>query len=716
MNDWRFYLTGQNQPRTEVTEPGGWDTFEYTFNRSDELKSVSKVFSEFVLRFFDDGFDYINTEYDNDGTDFEIRCEVEYRNHKTNSYEPFLDSMIHGAKNPTIEPSNGLKYFDVYLVDSSEQAKYNARNEMPINPNSSEDLDGNTITPLTPDNVTIYKEDLITQAIGDASFNGGSMNYVDSPKHIPPQSADYDENSIGDNLKLDGSDTTYNNDTGGRVVIDIDINENLTQSLSGDFVINAGTTGQAFNIVLGASLQLGIYDDQGVLKPGENYNLGNSSFSQQTITTPYTKNLSFTVSPFSLKTTLQPDETIKIFMVLSMAGDVIISTESGASTSGNFDIKIVENSISDTETRSGFIYFPYPLQSKMLEAATGNGNLDADFIKRTEDGALTDGEGSLTGIGSGFMYRGFPSSKQSFSPTLKDITKSHYAVHGLGLWFNGSGWESKHISEYYQESTPYILGDATSEKIIAADDLHFNEVIAGYKNKVEFEYLNGLEEANTKTSYATTVKFIKGKLNIQSDINGSGQEIELCSRKLYKQTASEDTKWDKNYMFLVCRRDGTAIRSDAAQDFNLVENILGWEEKKNLKITPAQNLIKRHSSEISQMYWKKSGSELKFTDSQIPTDLRTQLLPTDPIIEENVNIAQADLGDPLMLPERYEIEIGVDDIKTIYDEISSNPHKIYSYTYDGSTRYGYIDSLSLNFNNNLITGTLIRAYDGRILP
>lgn len=696
------------------TVPDGWADFEFIFQRSKDLQSVSKNYSESVLRFQNrpyglfnpnteqyNPFLFIKRAYDMDGTDAEINLKIHLRNHLTGAYDLL---MLDAQLNWNDDPSFDKDYFELTVVENSVMAKYIARDDVLINPNSGKNLDGNAITALVPDDIRIFKEDLVLNSVSDVDANV-PLNTSTSTLIYPVLTKKIDQ--IGEYL-TPTAQTLVVNDTSQ--IANVYLYGDVDYSL--DYTLDSSPLDET-TLRIDLKIDLVTYDS------GANELARENIVSRADTAFREVKNETFDDNVLINKTIpLNVGDEIRYeIFIESQIGPEANSTYVGSLEDAPSD-KFLEStdfiirfiSTPETDERAAFSYFPYPLASKLLESATGNGTLEAPIFQRTEDGALGDGEYSLTSVLSGYMSRGFPITEQPQAFKLKDLISAFFGVKNTGIWFDGTKWIWDKLERFYQDVEILDVGEVSEFKTTAASDYYYNEVIGGAANKVELGDLNGLEDSGTKTNWTTPIKHIKGKYDITSDYEISGNIIEITSRKTYETTAAEDTKYDKNTCLLQCRRDETGLRSDDGTDFSLIENVFDPENKKNLKITSARNAY-NHIQEIASVYWKKTNAELSFADAQINSDMRTRIGVDDPIIQENGDIPQSDLGNPLWIPEVITGKCGGIGYEELA-KLKANPHGFITGTDNGERFFGFILEFPVNIKEGIANFKLLKKYGG----
>jgi hypothetical protein len=176
MANWRFYLDGN-----EVEEPIGWDAIEFTALRM-ESNGIDQPFSTEV-RFYAEGAKYIKAIYDryfiNQPIAIQIRSDVEYDGSDF-IFNGFLNLAIYEEHNVCDTDSWEIK---VGIIDDEFREKFKARQDVEMDLNVNQDMDGNTINSLTFRNIRLHRQDLYLTAFGKnyADFTGYLNNSPTGP-------------------------------------------------------------------------------------------------------------------------------------------------------------------------------------------------------------------------------------------------------------------------------------------------------------------------------------------------------------------------------------------------------------------------------------------------------------------------------------------------------------------------------------------------------
>jgi hypothetical protein len=207
------------------------------------------------------------------------------------------------------------------------------------------------------------------------------------------------------------------------------------------------------------------------------------------------------------------------------------------------------------------------------------------------------------------------------------------------------------------------------------NEVIFNKVDIGYK-KWESENISGIDDPQTKHTYASRLKKSGKPITIESEFIAASLAIETTRRKT--RLKSEDYKLD-NDTFIIAISD-TPLSPDrfipeTTENYSSVTNLNNSTSRYNIDLTPARNLI-RWSNWLQGCLQHYIGSFFKFVRGEGNYDMTSDLISDacDGYAEnlsEKQNIVVTD--DYLHLPELFEITLDMSWEK--YKSIRNNRDK-----------------------------------------
>ena len=117
----------------------------------------------------------------------------------------------------------------------------------------------------------------------------------------------------------------------------------------------------------------------------------------------------------------------------------------------------------------------------------------------------SDGDLSLILITNGFNIREFPFPIKPIYASIKDTFLSLNSITPIYLIYDKANqrFEIDKIENRYSSSNLATITDISDFKRTFSKDFYYNRILAGQKNKVDYEDINGIEEFNVKTEYST---------------------------------------------------------------------------------------------------------------------------------------------------------------------------------------------------------------------
>ena len=517
MANWRFYLDS-----IEVEEPIGWDAIEFTAIRM-ESHGIDQPFSTEV-RFYNKGAKYIKSIYDqyfiNQPIAITITSDVGYNN-APYQFDGFLNLAIYEEHNVCDTDSWEVT---VGIIDDDFREKFKARQDVEINLNNTNDLDGISIDPLTFKNIRLHKQDLyLTGAAKNFSSSTNIINWYDAVL-VPTywQNSDFTD-QYGSNFNTNLSTINWNAGQWGDSPIfknnggysrTFKATYNLDFTVTNNNTFNSIDVRAYFAIINGNTLTFPIY-----------YVLPVTSLAAGAT---QTYNLSGTLSGIVVPV----GHTVNYGIEASYTGN---PNTSDVTINDTMSLVWEEINAGDYASQCNVLTIEKWL-TRCIYMMTGQDNmLLSDAFSESGDGCywnnvLTNGA-RIRGLDPFFGFTQLPTSwKQVFDGLDK--------IFCLGWAFEWTGTDWKIRVEpreyFYQNIISQTFTNVGEVNQLAKSDLLANNVTIGFTEKWKNIQLSGVYAIHTDRNYFIANKAMaensSAKLDIRSDIIAEGYCIEFNRR------------------------------------------------------------------------------------------------------------------------------------------------------------------------------------------
>ena len=660
--------------------PLGFDEQRVSITRSPKYYGLFREFST-SLRFVKNGRDYIQSVYENEGTEQTINIGVyEYQPSPVDKYYLYFAGLIDLSTYTFTET-----YVECDINESSLNRKIVSRDDVKVNVadiNSVEGVDMGVIDPVT---VQLHEREIKLTA-----------NYI--------QAGDTVISSIGG--VTNGCVLPFDLEAGNI--------DNLNQQTYGD--PNSSTS--LFWTKATSAAQLNI---RGKLR-GRMVAGVSKVVTVEVIIRRYTDDALTTFtdgSLYSFTGNLQ-SENAEFDIDLNLAVFNLGTNEQLAFITKSSEVdqyftvldeiyfEIEQNQLFDTTTANG--YLMHEVGDRIIYSISDQQRFNSNFFGRTDIGYPVDGEGSLSTIHNGKQIRAIPGSNPSL--TLADWFKGVSSIWGLGM-----GIEHDEVNQAFvrvEKRSHFFSGDVIATihnvseiKKEVAREWIYNECEVGYA-KAEYEEVNGLEEYNNKFEWSSSINTIKNKLDLVSKLRADGYGIEFARRLQFADTPTEDSKYDNENFVVIVKRSGDDYASVRAENYDIVENIFSPDSAYNLDITPGR-MIRNNGSMIRAGLEKYLDDPLRFRFAEQKADLKSQKIGSSAIVE-NEDIDVNTLDSPLWIPEIYSFSSVL--TREQLAAITRNPNGIIKFsttTKENTTKYYYGWVLDIDAENREATWQLLRV-------
>lgn len=297
---------------------------------------------------------------------------------------------------------------------------------------------------------------------------------------------------------------------------------------------------------------------------------------------------------------------------------------------------------------------------------------ESKVFGRTDIGYLANGKYSNNVCFSGKQLRGFTNDYaiRSFEKSFK----SARSIWNLGCGIERFGSKYKVVLEelpyFFRGDISVTLHNVRKVKRSINEQFTFSEVKVGYE-KSEYEQVNGLEEYNNKSTFATFIKSDTNVLDLVSPDRGDGYGMEFARRKNILIAGSEDSPYDNEVFTAMVNDVDGILRTQKDENYSSVLNIQSPETATNLDITPQRNLF-RNGDWVNGCCYKYPAENLKFVSADKTTDLISHRIgDVDPVAEQT-SVLNGSLISSLWLNMDYSFEADVIPSDTAKMELKPN--------------------------------------------
>lgn len=285
-----------------------------------------------------------------------------------------------------------------------------------------------------------------------------------------------------------------------------------------------------------------------------------------------------------------------------------------------------------------------------------------------------DGCGWKYAISKGLQIRQYSLIEKPFFMSFNQWWKGINPVLCLGLGYEEvDGVQVIRVEqmEHFYDASSVSVNISNVRQISRSydQDKIFKTVKVGY-SKWQSEDISGIDDAQTKHTYATRLQKAGVDLTLESDFIAASLAIETTRRTTRLKSA--DYKFD-NETFLIAVNpipidvspetspDVTDFEPELDENFSSINNLLNAETRYNSRITPTRNLMRwiRYVSGCLQSY---IDSKFKFVSGEGNYDMTSDMLNVSDGCDEVKNeiSEKQDLpvsNDPLHLSLSYEIVV-----------------------------------------------------------
>lgn len=656
---YQYTLTRGANSIVAARNPAGWDAAGITFTRNDVYNSVLRSGIP-ELKFVKDLKVWLDQQIKTYGIQSSVDIEILINqvNPITLAYDIVFFEGILDLK--TYKKERFFTTCD--CIDNSKLAKFIARDDLEVEYNRTETINGVTVDAISnmPIEISLPGIDLYRNVKSKIQKGFTILGDVTDEQHFLQHNEFYN-NDMPTSVELTNEEI-YKNDTGLGTPLLVNVRGEINITGSIEFTGGGGYM----------KLYLTIYSTSGGGIPTPMDNETYEYFGN----TGDTENINETFSLNKSVNTVNDDTILICIEVTSISATASINSESDP-----FFIFEESGSIG-AKNCNGFL--PHELASRLLQVITDETDstklLYSTLLGRTDSEFQTyasDGDAAYMFLTNGYYIRRL--NQKSFKTTFKNFFKALKSWYPAGLWYDATNdyFTIESLSEFYQNTEILDLGEVKDLVIRPATDIYYNSIKTGYQKKVEYKEYNGVNEINTPAEYTTVISTIKNTLDLQSPYRGDSVGIELAKRA---GQYSKDTDYDNDNFVIDCKLDGSNIIVN--QDTVATsDDIPGIEQYFNLRFTP-KTIMLNNADLLTPCLEKNQLSYIRFANNQQDNDI------TRGTVTEKGNHKVIDIFNPYVVPRVFDFKFPMTN--DIVNQLNSNPHGYITFTNNGNTYHMFL--------------------------
>jgi hypothetical protein len=720
---WQFSLIDIDDVATVVEEPIGWDSVTWTAQRNLMHHGIFFNINTGNFNYVGTAFTLLLDEYELRGADGAMQLKVEYQCTPQDEYQLFFLGKFDFN---TFKRTCGDEcMIECEVIASSCVDKFLNRVDTDISLSTTTDLDGNSITPIVEQTMTIEGQDII---LNDAANNFGGVAFDDTncvlsggsnPSHLiasytlPTTTANELGvfNANGNNTTLIQKNITgelpFDNTTSPISITTTDWEDYMqftsiyepvggslnclgnidnTLRFKGELNITA-----QFNGILRSTIVLKKYSpNDGTFITHGSYTVG---VDDRTFTTGITDTASFDIADTNTFVLLE-DEIICLFWLFTFSSDAIVSCADihiniNYDTVNEFNLTQLSSCEATTtkayNVNSVFGFLPNILANDCFDITIGNY-------------CLTD-----YSICNGLQIRNVLNPTPQLFLNWTEYFQNIKKIFNIGWGFRTNETELviDAIENFYGESVVVDIGSVNKIEFQNSQELNISIINIGYSTWEAEEY-TGLDEMNTTRQYRRNVSSFYKPIDLISNYIAAGYTIEITRRKNQALTGTSDWRFDDNIFIINTQNDDVTTVAYRGVDYD-PSNIMSPSTRMNYMLTPARNLMRWFKSLCMNPTYTNdefiftSGNGNYIAHGKMEQDCSLEETP----INENETIISGyfisqDSAKPLWKPMYMTFDCPL----TIAQQqaIQADPYGVIKATCNGTDYYGSI--ISCNYNPN----------------
>lgn len=711
----RFRLIHAIVGTYEITEPLGWSQTKLILDRDPEYSSLVERFDG-AFTFFgnngniDGGTAFIRSIENTYGIDADLNVDIDLSFDGGNTWE----NVFYGLYDFSENEENNRNQIKSAIIRNDFWTKFINRSDTPVDIQSSTGLDGGSVDVISSIDTALTSQVIpkTTTYIGDIFASDPAAPEFDMPTNVAidasgtsddfifysQASIDLDQSEIDDSFSPILDFVTLQTDITPQIELPEeggDIRIQFEYDVNTEFVLNGQIRADSAESDPSAITSIGMIGELYVQKNSETpIFLSSGADSEAGVSTPspglpvsFSRTFSLGITSVDTTISLNPGDTLKLYIkwyiefIIDVGADTgVIKYNTRTLTLQRFAPRPIFTLQSTFPETTAEAFLIHDAARSIIDRITNeNNSLVSDYMgnSNTSPSYGDDGCASNYVVTRGLQIRQYSLSSKPMQMSWKQWWDGAHPVFNLGLGYTSDDRiEIERRQDFYDE-TISVSFDYVDEIIRRYDqDKIFNKVEIGFQ-KWQSENISGIDDPQTKHSYATRFKKVGKPISILSDWIAASLAIETTRRA--KQKKSADYKYDDETFIISV--NASTLNPELDENFQTITGLNNSDTRYNIRLSPARSMLRwiKHFNGALQDY---IGSAYKFVSGEGNYDMSSLLDTTDceydagsavgPTVSEKEDMfVHAD--DYIHLADLFEIKIPMSWVQ--YSTIRDNRKK-----------------------------------------
>lgn len=653
----RFTLSNTISGTQLINEPDGWKGIKIKLERHPEYHSLVEIIdTNFFFynqnRFVDGGREYLRNIELTQGLNALVSILIELTEDGTNYDEVFTGNLdLSTIKD--VSRGTTFYYFGCSVIPDDLWATFENRKGTKIDLNSTLDLDGSAVaapsaTTLTLSSQAVRKKTYLSQyRFNDALYSAWSYVVNSTERYTILDLPRVDLDEIQTRFTYPPGLGTANNPT-AVATVDLELFE----------VEEPGSYAFDIQIVL-ANQQSAVgstYPTAGSLVIRLEINKAAADTLVETVLGTIAVNQRGRHTYTGTKSLLKGDK-IKLWLEWTPAGPsgtTMFVIGNGLYEDSYISI-IADTNYYVTSTPALLIH---DAANALVKRMISSGAVYSDYFGGTTQGYSVNGCGYLNALMKGLHVRGYSFAEKPFAMSFDEWWMGANPIFNLGLGVESvAGVDKIRIEQksHFYNDTPILYFDNVNDIERTYDkSLIFKSVNIGYQTWAA-ESASGIDDPQTKHTYATVFKMIGQDITIQSSFVAASLAIEQTRRN--RKEIGTDWRLDDNVMIINLQ---STTAPEIGAPFTSITNLLNSSTRYNIRLSVNRNL-RRWLNYLGGCVWTISGI-FRFTSGEgnytMSVAANSDTCDPGPWTEnDNVNVSASSPQDLLVTPEMLRVKV-----------------------------------------------------------
>lgn len=568
----RFTLDNDIEGSLQISNPGGWNDAKIKLERNEKYHSLVEFYEQ-PLTFYGDngqhngGLDYINNIEETQGVDADIRMTVEID--FGDGYETLFVGVLDLSQLKEVDNYKS----DIPVIREDAWSKFINRSGTPVDLQSSLDEDGNAVGVISPLEISLTSQKVNMEFLGYFQEEGFLYLTLGSEEYAQ---IDFSDVELGE-IK-----TKYNYPLSHNTEVPAEL---FSVQFSGDYDFD-------IKIVTARNVTTGPYGDNTDVRPRTYLKINDDTPIELTRTDVGTNGVDGrTEHTYTGTHSLLANDFITLYFF--QAGGMNDFVVPAVPRESYFSL-IGSTEYTDTQTESLLLHDVADSITKRISGLAiksdymGGGLVTSD-ITYAEDGCAYP----FT-VMKGLHIRQYSFADKPFALSFDDFWKGVDPIFCLGLGYENLGTSPdetvlriENRAHFYDSSQNSVnLSYINNIERSYANDRIFKKIEIGYQ-KWESENISGIDDPQTKHTYATSFKKIGEPLEAYSKFIAASYAIESTRRQALEK--SKDYRLDNDTFIIAVNTGVSPVVPELDENFVSVTGLNNADTRYNLRITPYWN-------------------------------------------------------------------------------------------------------------------------------